>query len=120
MSRISRYIPEVSECEAVIAENLPDIVRKAFELAFGQATTVEEEYVSGAYLIEKLGIESLPNVKPTDQVLIRKKVVKHPPNLRAVMYLMDRIAGRMPEYAEDANSVNEAVLKLEMGEIKSG
>jgi hypothetical protein len=94
--KLLKWVGPVEAAEQVIADKLPWILRQVLRLARG-GPRVEEKWLPAALVVDARGVRVFPDLKPDELVLVERRVLTAAPDLRALTYLFDRLAGRPTE-----------------------
>ena len=101
--KTDKHAGKVAAAEKRIADRLPQTITNLEHIADGGEETVEEEWVAAGTVTVGKGPHErqvFPNKDPLELVCIKRKVVTHSPDLRANVYLADRIMGKPTERVE--------------------
>ncbi|AIE83524.1 hypothetical protein [Fimbriimonas ginsengisoli] len=110
-SKDELYGRKVRIAENKISDRLPTI-REDLEIIAHGAEQVEEEWVEACTVtvddvrqmaggqFAKIKRPAFPDAKPGELVMIRRKIIKLPPDYRANAYLFDRVGGKPTEKVE--------------------
>lgn len=112
--KVDKFEAEVAAAERTIADALPQVLSKLLDLANGAVMEREEYEPAGTISVDDIEFEhtdkgtrpvrikrpAFPDKKPEELVLTKRVIQHEPPDVRAAMYLTDRILGKPTERHE--------------------
>lgn len=128
------YPIPVAEADDYIAPSLRAYMELLDSLARGQIESVRERWMPSALVqVERVDIQetergslvpvkskvpAFPNLRPTDMVLVEKRIESGMPDFRALTYLINRIMGR-PAGQPDSLETDEATELYDLSKLSS-
>lgn len=98
--KAERHETAIQTAEKRCADRLPITLHNLEEIADGLVEDVDEQWVAAGMATigkgnnERLAFPELAKTEPFKLVLVSKKVIKRGPDVRANMYLADRVMGK--------------------------
>ncbi len=105
-AKADKYEPEITATERKIADRLPELLEREFDLATGGAErveclyelalgiTVDSHAENPSGVVVKVKKQLFPHAEPDEMVLVSRKVITPEPDRAAIEYLIDRILGK--------------------------
>ena len=101
--KAEKYEQPINEAEQKIVDRLPQLIDKLVYLAVGGYDQIERKYQPAALVTTGSGefeTPVFPDKKADELVLVERRVSRATPDLKALIYLVDRILGKPTQRQE--------------------
>jgi hypothetical protein len=131
--KAAQHEEAIQSAESLLADQLPKTIENLIDLADGGLEEVKEEWeLAGTILVDSYEITTdkngksqchkvkkqlFPEAEADEMVLVKKSVVRFAPDLKANVYIADRIMGRPTQRIEVEDEPEDELDKALEGEI---